>query len=627
MRILIHSNSPSTHTGYGVQTAILARRLHDAGHDVAVSCTYGQQATGRLWEGIQLYPSGYESQGNDIIHNHALHHFGGDPLGGWIIILSDLWVMTNPLLADFNVVGWCPVDHFPVPPAVLAFFKRSGAEPVAMSNFGAKLLRDAGLDPGYVPLSVDTAAFKPTPTIVYQGEERTGRSLIGIDEDVFLVGMTAMNKDPQDRKGFNEAFRAFGAFHRQHPDSLLYVHTDPAGMGTGLNLQELAVHASIPPHAIRFAAAYDMQMSSYTPEMMAAIYTGMDVLLAPSHGEGFGVPLIEAQACGTPVIVTDFSSQSELVGAGWKIAGQPWWDHAQRSSYVIPFVHAIAEALETAYDADRSSLVDAAVNFAGRYDADRVFAEHWVSYLETLEPAEPLELDRSEAMHDVAVVIPAMRRPHNVAPLVESLRQSDECVRAYFVCDPDDHDQIEAVKDAGAYLIISDRGHTFAQKVNCAFENTDEPWLFICGDDVRFAPDWIDKAFPLSSTFDVIGTNDAADGNGNPTVQSGQHADHFFIRRSYVDTYGGSLDGPGTVAHEGYNHFFVDYEIVKLAQARGVFTPCLESVVDHLHPGLGKGQADLVYQSIRSDNAQADSELWESRWPLIEMQRRGRGKS
>ena len=628
MKVLIHSNAPTVYTGYGVQCALLARRLRDDGHDVAISCTYGLQGTARLWEDIQLYPCGWETQGNDIIHNHAMRHFDGDPLGGWVIVLNDLWAITNPLLEEFNVIGWCPVDHFPTPPRVLEFFSRSGAEAAAMSRFGELQLRDAGLDPAYLPLAVDTSIYKPTETVEIVGEQVTGREMLDLPADAFVVGMNAMNKDHGDRKGFNEAFRAFGVFHHEHPDSVLYVHSDPNGMGSGLNLRELAAHSNIPPHAIKFPAIYDLQTSAFTPPMMAAAYTAMDVLLAPSHGEGFCVPLIEAQACGTPVIVTDFSAQAELVGAGWKVAGQPLWDHAQRASYVIPHIHRVYEALKSAHEADLPSMAEGAIAFASQYDADTVYGQHWRPLLTSLEPAEPLELDRdADGLAHVDIVVPVMCRPHNVRPLVESLREAgDEGWSLHFVCDPDDMDQIAAVKEMGLDPLISDRGHTFAQKANYGFEHTDNGWIFLCGDDVRFREGWINNAAKLSDRFDVIGTNDAPDGNGNPKVQSGKHADHFFVRRAYVDVHGASLDGPGVVCHEGYNHFYVDSELIDLARARGVFSPCLESVVEHLHPGLGKGQPDMVYRSIRDPESLEDKETFDSRRPLIQMQTRGRGK-
>ena len=627
MKILIHSNAPTAPTGYGVQTALLARRLRDDGHDVGVSCTFGLQAGGRKWEGITLYPSGWDSSGNDIIHNHAIQHFGGDPLGGWIIILNDLWVHAQqPLLKDFNVIGWCPVDHFPVPPGVLGFFKQNpDAVPLGMSKFGVEILREAGLSVDYAPLAVDLDKFKPTSAATVGGVERTGRDIIGVSEGTFLVGMAAMNKDSSDRKGFNEAFRAFAEFHREHPESALYVHADPNGMGTGLNLRELAVHCGVPKDSLLFPAAYDLQCGSYTSEMMASLYTAFDVLLAPSRGEGFCVPLIEAQACGTPVIVSDFSAQPELVGAGWKVRVQPIWDQGQRATYGVADIGGLIAALEAAYDCDRSEHAEAAIRFAADYGADRVYAEHWRPLLADLEPADPPELDRSDRITkgNVAVVVPAMKRPHNVAPLVESFPD----VAIYFVCDPDDTAEIEAVKAAGLVPLISDRGHTFAQKVNYAYANTDEPWLFVCGDDCRATPGWLDAPAELSDRFDVIGTNDAHDGKGNPRVQSGAHSDHFFIRRSYIDTYGASLDGPGVVAHEGYHHFFVDYEIVELAKARNAFSPCLESVVEHLHPGLGKGRGDIIYQTPTSPNAIEDRETFDSRAPLIAMQRQGRGRS
>jgi glycosyltransferase involved in cell wall biosynthesis len=43
-------------------------------------------------------------------------------------------------------------------------------------------------------------------------------------------------------------------------------------------------------------------------------YNGADCFLYPSVFEGFGLPALEAMACGTPVIVSDASSLPEVVG-------------------------------------------------------------------------------------------------------------------------------------------------------------------------------------------------------------------------------------------------------------------------------------------------------------------------
>jgi glycosyltransferase involved in cell wall biosynthesis len=61
----------------------------------------------------------------------------------------------------------------------------------------------------------------------------------------------------------------------------------------------------------------------YSQAELAAFYTAMDVYLAISYGEGFGVGTIEAQACGTPVIVRTFARVlSCAVMVGWLSASR-----------------------------------------------------------------------------------------------------------------------------------------------------------------------------------------------------------------------------------------------------------------------------------------------------------------
>jgi glycosyltransferase involved in cell wall biosynthesis len=123
-------------------------------------------------------------------------------------------------------------------------------------------------------------------------------------------------------------------------------------------------------------------------QALAALYTSADVLLATSAGEGFGVPVIEAQACGTPVIVSNWTAQPELVRDGWIIDGQPMWDPFQDSWFFTPNVSQIVTSLREAY-ARKGEKSAKAVEGMREYHADRVYAEHWRPALERLATWRP----------------------------------------------------------------------------------------------------------------------------------------------------------------------------------------------------------------------------------------------
>ncbi|MFP4379857.1 MAG: glycosyltransferase family 4 protein [Candidatus Sumerlaeia bacterium] len=52
---------------------------------------------------------------------------------------------------------------------------------------------------------------------------------------------------------------------------------------------------------------------------LSSLNHGATMLVYPSLGEGFGLPLVEALACGLPVIAADNSCQAEIVGDGGKV--------------------------------------------------------------------------------------------------------------------------------------------------------------------------------------------------------------------------------------------------------------------------------------------------------------------
>ena len=55
----------------------------------------------------------------------------------------------------------------------------------------------------------------------------------------------------------------------------------------------------------------------YVPdEKLSALYSNAEALVFPSLFEGFGLPILEAQACGCPVITSNLSSMPEAAGKG-----------------------------------------------------------------------------------------------------------------------------------------------------------------------------------------------------------------------------------------------------------------------------------------------------------------------
>lgn len=393
-KILWHSNAPWAPSGYGQQTALFVPRIKAAGHDIAISALYGLQGAIRTWEGIRVYPADDNKAGKMMLAEYARDHAdGGDIRDVLVITLYDVWPMIGGrCFTDLRLASWVPVDHEPLPPRVHQFFDTTGARPIAMSQFGERELRAVGLDPLYVPHGVDTRLFRPLPD-----HRAKARELLQIPEDAFVVGMVANNQGTTPpRKAFPQVLLAFAELHRRHPDTILYLHADLVGTRDGVNLLALAELSGIPAPALRFVDQVKLRFA-IPHETMPYVYSLLDVLANPSYGEGFGIPIIEAQACGVPVIVTDWTAMPELCGAGWLVDGDPWYDPGAGAFFKCPGVAEILAALEHAYEArDDEKLREQAREFALGYDADLVVERDWTPVLEALDVREVPALRMSD---------------------------------------------------------------------------------------------------------------------------------------------------------------------------------------------------------------------------------------
>ena len=369
MRILIYSNAPYVPSGYGTQAALLARKLPQLGHEVACAAFHGLHGTALHWEGITVYPgSGEDPWAQDVLPGHYRRH-----QADLLITLMDIWVLDPAKLAGMNVAHWMPVDCSPLSLMDRHVLDGFGGKPIAMSRFGEQQLTEAGYKPLYVPHALDMRVWKPLP------DRAAARAQLGFT-DKFVIGVNAANQDPV-RKGFGEQLAAFKVFSAKHDDAVMLIHSR-AETRQGANLMAIVSGMGLEKNVV-FGDQYLIATGLVAEQQMVAWHSVLDVLSNCSYGEGFGLAILQSQACGTPVVVTDFSAMSELCGSGWKVKGQPFWNRGHNASWLAPSVPEIVKAYEKAYG-QAAGLRGKARSFALAYDSDRVYADCWAPALKEL---------------------------------------------------------------------------------------------------------------------------------------------------------------------------------------------------------------------------------------------------
>ncbi len=144
-------------------------------------------------------------------------------------------------------------------------------------------------DIAITPFGVDVDLFNPNKASAHDG---------------FLVGTV---KGLERKYGIETLLHACAAVHKRNPDLRLRVRI--AGTGT------LEGHL----HAV----ARELDMDGYvdwlgfiSQEQAACEWASFDVALVPSESESFGVSAVEAQASGTPLIITDIPGLMEACDGG-----------------------------------------------------------------------------------------------------------------------------------------------------------------------------------------------------------------------------------------------------------------------------------------------------------------------
>ena len=128
---------------------------------------------------------------------------------------------------------------------------------------------------------------------------------LAVDHSVFTPEPIASGGDyllyparPWKHKNHARLYEAFALLRREHPE-LRLVLTGDGDFGT------------VPP-------AVDVRGRVSTSELVA-LYRGAAALVFPSLYEGFGIPLVEAMACGCPVACSNVTSLPEVAGGAARL--------------------------------------------------------------------------------------------------------------------------------------------------------------------------------------------------------------------------------------------------------------------------------------------------------------------
>ena len=272
----------------------------------------------------------------------------------WIDMLNDIKQDYRP-----KVIAYVPIEGWPLSELLIKIAERADATATYM-KFGADLYtQETNKELLYAGFGPEHGNFKKFTL----EDKQYYRSMIGWDNK-FVIGFVGRNKRTKQQGQMLRLARCL-VDHYGMDDLLMYLHCavrdnlggaswDGWDLGAWIGAYELEPYVCLPlmPSQTDSPITYDEDNAEFIATInkevekgelsnkegilsrlyaynLTQLYNCMDVYVSMSQGEGFGIPQLEAMACGIPIIYMDDSGGSnELIGdAGISIppiSYEPW---------------------------------------------------------------------------------------------------------------------------------------------------------------------------------------------------------------------------------------------------------------------------------------------------------------
>lgn len=348
-RVLFLTEATYLNTGYATYSKQVLERLYSSGkYEIAEMSIYGQPKDQRRqsikWKNYANMPDAENKEHVETYNKSVNNQFGAwrfervclDFEPDIVLSIRDFWMDSFIFHSPYRrIFSWCwmpTVDASPQNHEWISMFSDSDYI-LTYSDWAKEVIENqAGKSVNTIGVASPSAAdcFKPM-------NKSEIRNSFGLRDDITIIGTVMRN---QRRKLFPAMFSAFSKYIHENKETNTYLYCHTSYPDGGWNFAELLHENNISSRVLfsyvcedcghieashfndarklcsgcnKFRSVPSSVSTGVSDDVLARVYNIFDLYVQCANSEGFGLPQVEAAACGIPIACTEYSAMVDIV--------------------------------------------------------------------------------------------------------------------------------------------------------------------------------------------------------------------------------------------------------------------------------------------------------------------------